>query len=226
MKSTIHEHQKNIFKIVSKTVKNTIAQIKKIGLLIAFGLAIVSCTPPPVPTPPPPPCSTTGTDFQNIFTTVLGSNSLYDNYIFMDLVTHEYTFKMLATKQICKIGYEGNTNLASLTTPYTIEIWDTTSTPTLIYTENQSFGSTLTYYTPFTTLTLNAGSTYTIKRIVNNYGGNITNTIGRICRFNSGGLPSGATATGSYMKILSSNFYGTGGPVPNYGIPFIDIAFQ
>ena len=57
------------------------------------------------------------------------------------------------------------------------------------------------------------------NKIVNNYGGNIANTIGRICRFNSGGLPSSATATGSYMKIVSSNFYGTGGPVPNYGIP-------
>ncbi len=209
-----------------KSLKTTLVQIKKIGLLIAFGIAIVSCSPPPTPAPPPAPCSTTGTDFQNIFNTVLGSNSLYDNYTTMDLVTHEYTFKMLATKQICKIGYEGNVNLASLTTPYTIEIWDNSITSAPIYTENQSFGSVLTYYTPFTTVTLNAGSTYTIKRIVNNYGGNIANTIGRICRFNSGGLPSSATATGSYMKIVSSNFYGTGGPVPNYGIPFIDIAFQ
>lgn len=208
-----------------KTLKTTVVQIKKLGLRIVLLLAVVSCSSPTLPTPASP-CVTTGTDFQNIFYTILGSNSLYDNYTTMDLVTHEYTFTMLSTKTVCKIGYEGNANLVSLTKPYTIEIWDNSITTAPIYTENQSFGTSLTYNTPYTTVVLNAGSTYTIKRIVNNYAGNIGNTIGRICRFNSGGLPSTTTSTGAYMKITSSNFYGSGGPVPNYGIPFIDIVFQ
>lgn len=200
---------------------------KNITLLILLGLSILSCTPPPVPAPPPVGCSTIGTDFQNIFTTFLASNPLYDDYTTMDLVTHEYTFKMLTNKTICSIGYQGNANLFAANIPYTIEIYDVTSS-TLYYTGNHVFDSATTDYqatvTPIPTLL--AGHEYTIRRIASNYLGDITNTIGRIGRINSGALPSGTTLTGSVMKIKSSNFYGTGGPIPNYGIPYIDIAFQ
>ncbi|MEC4004094.1 hypothetical protein OX283_005465 [Flavobacterium sp. SUN052] len=214
-----------------KLLKNTFnleSQIKKIAVLFMIGLTITSCSPS-TSAPVPTSCSTSGTDFQNIYFTTLGSNSLYDDYTTMDLVTHEYTFNMFSTKTICQIGYQGKAALTSATTPYTISIFENSvSTTVPIYTENRSFNSAFTdYYTPTgSPITLVSGHTYTIKRTVNNYLGNISNTTGRICRFNSGPLPTAATLAGSIMGITSSNFYGTGGPVPNYGIPYIDIVFQ
>lgn len=191
-------------------------------LVIATFIIGPSCNPSNPPTIPPI-CVTTGTNFQNIYTNVLASNSLYTNVTTMDLVTHEYTFQMLATKTVCKIGYQGNAALFSASIPYTIEIYNNT-TSTMVYTGNHIFNAAFTDYVyPTSAPTLVSGSSYTIRRIASNYLGNIGNTIGRALAYNSGGLPLAAPMTGSFMKITSSNFYGTGGPVPNFGIPYIDI---
>ena len=207
-----------------KNLKNTAVKIsKKLVLAIALGLSVASCTP----TPTPAACSTTSSDFQTIFNNVLVSNSAYDNYTTMDLVTHEYTFTMLANKNICQIGYQGNANLYASSIPYTIEIYDNT-TSNLVYSGNHVFNDAYTDYVTPTgpTVSLINTHSYTIRRIASNYLGNIGNTIGRICRFNAAPLPSAALGTGTFMQLTASNFYGTGGPVPNYGIPYIDIIFQ
>jgi len=208
-------------------LKNTIQknfQLSKFFKWGIFGLmitAFLGCPPPP-----PPPCVTTGTDFQGIYSSVLSSNSLYDNYTTMDLITHEYTFTMLANKTICQIGYQGNANLYTANIPYAIEIYDNTNS-LMVYSGSHLFNSASTdYILPTSSINLNAGNSYTIRRICSNYLGNIGNTIGRIARYNGAPLPSSTVLSGSFMQITSSNFYGSGGPVPNFGIPYIDIVFQ
>lgn len=209
-----------------KNLKNTLVNLStKFALAIALGLTITSCSPPaPSPTAT---CSTTTSDFQTIYNNVLTSNSAYDDYVNMDLVTHEYTFTMLTNKSVCQIGYQGNANLYASSIPYTIEIYNNT-TSILVYSGNHVFNSAFTDYVTPTGPTINLvnGNSYTIKRIAANYLSNIGNTIGRICRFNSAPFPSAATGTGIEMQITGSDFYGTGGPVPNFGIPYIDIIFQ
>ena len=58
-------------------------------------LLIIGCSPSPSSN-----CNTVGTDFQNLYSTTLASNVLFDNYTNMDLVTHEYTFDV--NVWICK----------------------------------------------------------------------------------------------------------------------------
>ncbi|MCC7522085.1 MAG: hypothetical protein IT220_10660 [Flavobacteriaceae bacterium] len=199
----------------------SISKFLKLGILALVITVIQGCPPPP-----PPPCITTGTDFQGIYAATLASNSSYDNYTTMDLVTHEYTFTMLANKTVCQIGYQGNANLYASSIAYNIEIYDNTNS-VMIYTGSHLFNSASTdYVVPSSSINLISGNSYTIRRIASNYLGNIGNTIGRIARYNGAPLPSATVLSGSFMQITSSNFYGTGGPVPNFGIPFIDIVFQ
>jgi hypothetical protein len=200
-------------------------EIKKLGTLALLAIALASCSPsnPPLPLPPPSACNTVGTDFQNLYAATLSSNALYDNYLTMDLVTHEYTFTVSTNKTVCTLGYQGNATLFASSIPYTMEIYNNT-TSTMVYSGNIVFNSASTDYQPITPTPLVAGNSYTIRRNANNYLGNIGNTIGRICRKNAG--PNQYPATNGVLTITTSNFYGTGGPVPNYGIPNIDIVFQ
>ncbi|MBC7524626.1 MAG: hypothetical protein H7239_09335 [Flavobacterium sp.] len=207
-----------------KNLKNTLGKLATLGFIFGILSTSVGCSSPSSPTPmPATSCNNVNTDFQQIYTNTLASNILYDNYLTMDLVTHEYTFKVNTNRTVCSIGYQGNANLYAGSIPYTIEIYDvTTSMP--VYTGNHIFNSAYTDYVSITPTPLNTTDTYKIRRIASNYLGNIGNTIGRICRFNSGPVPY--PVNNGDLKILASNFYGTGGPVPNYGIPYIDIVFQ
>lgn len=193
--------------------------------LTVLAIAIMSCSPNPTPAPPPTPtaCNTVGTDFQLLYNATLASNPLYDNYVNMDLVTHEYTFKANANKTICTLGYQGNAALYAANIPYTMEIYNVT-TSTMIYSGPHIFNSVATDYQTITPTPIVAGNIYAVRRIASNYLGNIGNTIGRVCRKNAG--PVQFPATNGAITIMSSNFYGTGGPVPNFGIPYIDIVFQ
>ena len=203
---------------------------QKLGIFSLLSLAILSCSPPPSPPIPLASCVTTGTDFQNLYASTLLMSTAYNNYVTMDLVTHEYTFKLSATKTVCSIGYQGNANLFAASVPYTIEIMDNSVSTTIpMYSGSNVYNSAFTdYVAPTSPIVLNAGTSYTIKRKATNYLGNIGNTIGRICRFNNSSAPTVVPypVTSGIMTITASNFYGTGGPVPNYGIPFIDLAFQ
>lgn len=195
---------------------------KIIGAVLFLGITIIGCSPSPAPAPPTG-CNIVGTDFQQLYATTLASNALYTNYTTMDLVTHEYTFNVNTNKTVCTIGYQGNAALFAGSVPYTIEIYNNT-TSTLVYSGNHIFNSAATDYQPITPTNLVAGDSYTVRRIASNYLGNIGNTIGRILRFNTGPVPYPVTS--GALTITSSNFYGTGGPVPNFGIPYIDIVFQ
>ena len=211
-----------------KNLKNHFGKLAIIVLALGFLTSQTGCTPPPPPPPPPAPCVTTGTDFQTLYTNTLALSSAYNNYTTMDLVTHEYTFFISTNKTVCSIGYQGNANLFTASIPYTIEIYDNTNSM-LVYSGNHVFNSAFTdYVTPTAPINLTAGNSYTIKRKAVNYLGNIGNTIGRICRFSNSPAPPVVPYPVNFgiMTITASNFYGTGGPVPNYGIPYIDIVFQ
>ncbi|WP_298393609.1 hypothetical protein [Flavobacterium sp.] len=203
----------------------------KIGLPIVLLVAATlivgpscgSTVPDPVATTPT--CTTTNTLFQQVFAATATANPSFQDVSTMDLLTHQYTFTVNANKTICSIGYQGNATLFANNLPYTIEIVDTT-TNAVIYTGNHLFGSTATSYVSITPVNLIANQSYTIRRTLpaGGYGGNIGNTIGRILRFTSSSSVFPVTSGG--FTITGSNFYGTGGPVVNFGIPYIDIVFQ
>lgn len=198
--------------------------MKKI-IISLISVLYLSCGNDPDPIPQPAGCNNVNTDFQVLYTNTLLSNPLFDNYTTMDLLTHEYSFTANANKTICTIGYQGNAVMYANNLPYTIEIYNVT-TNTTIYTGNHLFNSTTTDYKTITPTNIIAGNNYVIRRIipVGGYNGDLMNTIGRICRFNTGTVPYPVTQ--GAITITASDFYGTGGPVPNYGIPYIDIVFQ
>ena len=169
-------------------------------------------------------CSTTNTNFQNLYTTTLNSNSAYTNMITRDVLTHEYSFTVSSAKNICAIGYQGNATMQSNNLPYTIEVFNST-TSTMVFTGTNVFNSTAISYLGASGA-LSTGNTYVVRRIVptGGYLGNIINTVGRICTFNSGGSPFPVSS--GDITIVSSNFYGTAGPALNFGIPYIDIVFE
>jgi hypothetical protein len=203
-----------------KTLKNTLAQIKKIGIVLGLGLIITSCSPPSPPPPPPLPCVTTGTDFQQLYSTVTALPG-HSNVVTYDSEVHSYTFHLFTTKTVCSIGYQSQPAIAA--TPYLIEIYDNT-TSTLVYSGSHVFSSASTSYVTIPSVTLVAGDSYTIKRIQTNWGTNIGNTVGRLVRNNSGNV----TFPQVYgnMKITGSSFYQNAGTQTNWAIPFIDIVFQ
>jgi hypothetical protein len=168
-------------------------------------------------------CDTGNTNFQQLYTATLAGNSAYDDYTNMDLLTHEYTFTIGSSQTVCSIGYQGNANLHATGIPYyKIEIVDN-STGTIIHSGNYDFDDAQTEYFSITPVTLSAGTSYTIKRTVTNDLNDIGNTVGRILRFN-GSAPYPLTY--GDITITASDFYGDGGPVNDYGIPYIDMAFQ
>ncbi len=192
-----------------------------IGIL---ALAVSSCTPTPTP---PAPCVTTGTDFHNLFNTVVAGSG-NSSATTLDFEVHSYTFKLSANKTVCKIGYQSQPGISS--TPYKIEIYDNTSSA-LVYSGFSVFSSTATsYVTPTSTINLLAGHSYTLKRIQTNWAPNIVNTIGLVAK-NSTMSPLSFPFTSGVMTITGSTFYfitpSAGSAVlTNIAIPFVDIVFQ
>ncbi len=206
-------------------MKNKFFKIALPTLLLVVATFIIgpSCGSS-VPDPITFTCNTTNTPFQQLFQQVKTANPKFLDHDFIDLATHEYTFNVAADKTICSIGYQGNANLNAGNIAYTIEIYNNTKS-TLVYSGNHVFGSASTSYKPITGVSLTAGNSYTIRRIASNSIGNIANTMGRILSFTpaSGGFP----ATFGELTITSSDFYdGIGKPIPNAGIPYIDIVFE
>ncbi|WP_415328229.1 hypothetical protein [Chryseobacterium sp. MMS23-Vi53] len=161
-------------------------------------------------------CDSSNTTFNQLYTSLITSTDSGNN-VSLDLVTHSYTFSVTSNKVICKVGYRSIPAMS--TTPYDIEIYDNTS-GTVMYSGSHVFSSTITSYVAITPVVIQTGHSYTIKRSQNNYAGNITNTIGR--RIASPTLP----IVYGDLKITGSSYYGTGGPINNTSIPYIDIVFE
>lgn len=202
-------------------MKNT---LKKLGTLVVIAIAVASCTPTPAPAPTPLPlpaaCVTTGTDFQNLYAAAVlqPGNS---NVVTYDSEIHSYDFMVSAPKTICSIGYQSQPAIAA--TPYTIEIFDNT-TSTMVYSGSTVFSSGFTSYVSIAPITLTAGDRYTIRRIQTAWAGNIGNTIGRLVRNTPGSVTFPQTS--GALTITGSKLYQNAGTQLNWAIPFIDIVFQ
>ena len=161
-----------------------------------------------------------GTDFQNLYATVTALPG-HSNVVTYDSEVHSYTFELFTTKTVCSIGYQSQPAIAAV--PYVIEIFNNT-TSTLVYSGSHVFSSASTSYVSIPSLTLNAGDSYTIRRIQTNWTPNIGNTIGRLVK-NTPGNVTFPQISGN-MKITGSKFYQNAGTQLNWAIPFIDIVFQ
>tara|TARA_R110002049_G_scaffold64019_2_gene169543 strand:+ start:1149 stop:1718 length:570 start_codon:yes stop_codon:yes gene_type:complete len=189
--------------------------MKKLILILVFG--IISCSPDDNNVPDLD-CDNSTSEFQTLYQNMLTSG--HTDKVTYDTEIHEYTFELSTTEEVCEIGYQSQSGVA--TTPYVIEIVDN-STTTTIYSGSHTFSDTATsYVTPIAPISLQAGTSYTIKRIQTNWGANIGNTIGRMATNNSMGFPY----TNGTMTITGSNFHQNGGPAIDFGVPYIDIIFK
>ncbi len=148
------------------------------------------------------------------FFNALNNQSGYFLYESMDLLTHEYTFSTSDDIQICGFAYKSQ----DPSLQYQIELVDSNGNP--VFSQQMSFSNTQFEFVSVPPFTISAG-TYTLKRTLGSGGGFV---IGPITRAGTPGNPSNPTFPinlGSEITIQSSNFYGAGGPVPNYGIPNI-----
>lgn len=155
-------------------------------------------------------CSTSSSRDIEGFFNLLHSSSSYELYETMDLLTHEYTFTTTNTIQICGFGYKSQgTSLI-----YTIELEGASST---LYSNNLSFDDTAYEYISVPAITVAPG-TYTLRRTLTNMS-TATDVIGPITRGTGAVDPSFPINLGGGITIDSADFYGSGGPVPNYGVP-------
>lgn len=91
---------------------------------------------------------------------------------------------------------------------------------TVLYIGNLSFVSSSTVFVPITPVTLTAGVSYTMSRTL--LTGTTTNhQLGKTI-LNATGASIPFPVTNGNMTITSSTFYGSGGPVNNNAIPYID----
>lgn len=150
------------------------------------------------------------------FSTANGYNNLAE---FMDLKTHMYKIKINSNGKICSVGYQ---NPSVWTGNYIIEIINETTNAT--YSGTHSFSQSQLDYQSITPVTVNSGDIIVVMRtIVGN--SNLNQTVGRILRkSNNSNVPYPITQ--GNVEFLSSDFYGSGGPVPNYGQPYIALGFK
>ncbi|MDK2771885.1 MAG: hypothetical protein KYX68_06615 [Flavobacterium sp.] len=151
-----------------------------------------------------------------VFTSANGY-TLYEN---MDLLTHEYTMMINASGEICSIGYK---NPTTYTGTYEMEVENTTTN--VITSGTFTFSQSALQYQSFTTpLTVNSGDTVVVRRTISSGYTSLNETIGDIY-VNSNPIPFPLVINPN-ATIISSNFYGAGGPVPNYGVPLIGVGFK
>ncbi len=160
-------------------------------------------------------CNSSNTEFQQLYNQQ--NNNTNTNIISEDTPTHAYTFEVTNQKNICSIGYQSIPSMATI--PYHIEIFNNT-TGVLIYTVDSVFSSSATSYISVGSIPLLVGNSYTIKRIQNNWGSNILNTIGRIL-YN----PNSYTFPLQFGDLKITSVQVDGGNVDTM-IPYIDIVFE
>ncbi|MCV9928062.1 hypothetical protein OIU83_10385 [Flavobacterium sp. LS1R49] len=155
-----------------------------------------------------------------LITTAFTTANGYDDITTMDLETHEYTIQINANGEICTVGYQ---NPSTYTGGYTIEITNTTTSAA--YTGIHTFSQTTLDYQSITPVPIASGDIITVKRTILPGYTVLNQTVGRILRktnFTTVPYP----ITQGNAVFLSSNFYGAGGPVPNYAQPYIALGFK
>lgn len=168
-------------------------------------------------------CDNSSSEFQTIFQSMIYNG--HSDIVSFDTEIHEYTFTLSADKVVCKIGYQSQPAIPS--TPYLIEIIDN-STSNTIYADNHTFSPTATSYAiPSSAINLESGESYTIRRtlLLNDAGNQFGNIIGRIAAITNNSSTS-FPYTNGIMTITNANFYQSGGPLPNAGVPYIDLILR
>jgi hypothetical protein len=138
----------------------------------------------------------------------------------MDLETHEYQIKINASGEICSVGYQ---NPSTYSGGYTIEIINNNSPAS--YSGTHIFSQSALDYQPITPVVVSIGDVITVRRTILPGYSNLNQTIGKMYRrsdFTDVPYP----ITEGNVVFLGSNFYGTGGPVPNFGQPYIALGFK
>lgn len=155
-----------------------------------------------------------------LITNAFSIANAYDDIVTMDLETHEYTLQINANGEICSVGYQ---NPNTYTGGYTMEITNITANTT--YTGVHSFSQTALDYQSITPIIVNTGDIIKVKRTILPGYTMLNQTVGRVLRkSNFTNVPYPITQGNAVF--LSSNFYGAGGPVPNFGQPYIALGFK
>ncbi|MFC5194857.1 hypothetical protein ACFPH8_05905 [Bizionia hallyeonensis] len=156
----------------------------------------------------------------NLINSVFATNIDYDLYETMDLETHEYDIIINANGEICSVGYQNATAYAG---GYTMEVINNTSGAS--YSGTHTFSQTALDYQAITPVIVSSGDEITVRRTILPGYGNLNETIGRIYR-KIDFSPVPYPITEGNVVFQSSNFYGSGGPVINYGQPYIALGFK
>jgi hypothetical protein len=156
------------------------------------------------------------TAITDAFSTANGYDDLAE---FMDLKTHQYRIKINADGEICSVGYQ---NPSTWTGDYVIEIINETTTAS--YSGTHSFSQAQLDYQNINPVMVTSGDIIKVMRTISN-NSNLGETVGRILRksdFSDVPYP----ITQGNVEFLSSDFYGSGGPMPNFGQPYIALGFK
>lgn len=142
----------------------------------------------------------------------------YDLMESMDLETHEYKIQINADGEICSIGYQ---NPSTYVGDYTMEVINGGAS----YSGTHSFSQAALDYQSITTIPVSSGDIITIRRTIVAGYSNLDETIGSIYRRADYTNIAYPIPEGSVV-FLESNFYGAGGPIPNFGQPYIPFGFK
>lgn len=199
---------------------------KMINLLL-IGIFALSCSDDDPTSPPQPPpqgiCDTNAvTDFQLLVSNTVANNpaGTFVDDVWMDLDTHQYNFEVSSAQTLCSFGYQSQ---GGFTGQYGIEILDVTNN-TLLYSNQHSFSATATSYVSLATpIVLVPGNEYAILRTVINRQ-DLDDQLGRGLRMPGGSIPFPLTE--GVLTIKSATFFGSGGPVNDIVVPYIDLVFE
>jgi hypothetical protein len=209
------------------SVKQTVPALAVLVAVLIIGSGCPGGGSSPTPPPATITCDTTNSPFKQMYQSLITTTvPAWQDLTSIDNKTHEYSFTVNTNRNICAIGYQAQPVITAASLPYTMQIVNATS-GTILYTGNHVFGSSTTTYVPVTPLALTAGQPYIIRRTLNNFLGNVLNTISRYAKKPATGL-SFPMSQGTGFSILSSAAYDapSGSVSNNHGVPYIDIIFQ
>ena len=167
----------------------------------------------------------TNSDFDQLYMNY-ASSSAYKDERKMDAEVHAYTFQVSRAHTIYQIGYQSEPAIS--TTPYLMEIYDSTSAR-LLYSGAHTFSPTATSYVSIAPVAVMPGHKYIVRRIQTNWGSILSNAIGRILDYKT---PSRAAARSIFpttvgdLTVSGSIFYGKAGPIYELGLPYIDLKYN
>ena len=155
-----------------------------------------------------------------LITNAFSSTNGYDDIVTMDLETHEYSLQINADGEICSVGYQ---NPTTYTGGYTMTITNTTTNTS--YSGVHTFSQTALDYQSITPVIVNNGDIINVKRTILSGYTMLNQTVGRLLRPSNYNDVPYPIIQGNVV-FLSSTFYGTGGPAPDFAQPYIALGFK